>query len=139
MRKQRRIQTSKEQRETLKLLRKRAGEIGYVPVKVARWYRKHYLDYVLVPKVMRQKFLYVHARRDGSVCVRPYTTPSLYTVFTNMLDALKPSASCPLRWNKQQLPKANDKTYWSHGFIEPSDRRKYHRVFKGWHADEAPT
>lgn len=111
------VRTTQAQRDALKLVKARLAEQGHYIFPVTKSYRQHYLDFIATPKDFPQKFVLVRPRKNGSIEVRPYCAPVLYTNTRKLLLDLMRRSSVPIRWNNKQLPAGKHRPDWWHDFI----------------------
>jgi hypothetical protein len=120
------IRTTPQQRAALSLLKSRFAELGYEIFPVARWYRKHHLDFIAMPKTMPQFFVFAHPLRNGSISVRPFCRSMSDTALRRVLSQLK--VDCPIRWKNQQLRLARTQPDWWHAYLTPQAEKEYMRL-----------
>jgi hypothetical protein len=120
------IRTTAQQREGLTLLRRRLAEQGYLIFEVASWYRRHRLDFLATPKRSPLEFVVVRPMRNGSLSVRPYSSPVHYRSFRELLGQIK--AGCPIRWSNRQLPLKKGIRGLSFTYLPRSAEKEYARL-----------
>lgn len=119
-----RVRTTPAQRTAMEKLRKRLGERGYVILPVARWYRRHYLDFLALPKLVPREFVLVRPSRNGTVSVRPFASPQLYGPLQAMLQTMQHSCDGLLHWSDRMLPFARVRPDDWPKFIAPEGLRE---------------
>jgi hypothetical protein len=124
------IRTTLAQRETIALLKTQLAERGHFIFPVAPWYRRHRMDFVAVPKQFPQQLLVVRPMRDGSVSVRPFCAPVLYSSLRKRLPCLGKRTPAKIRWSNRQLPYARREWHWGwwHAYLSQSALREYRRL-----------
>lgn len=121
-----RIRTTLQQRETIRILRSRFGEQKYLVFPVAGWYRRHYLDFVAIPKKSPQQFVLVHAVRSGYVSVRPHCVSTMHGSVRTLIK----SGKIPLvaRWSARQLRKTPSGSVLWYDYVPPSAIKEYYGI-----------
>lgn len=111
------IQPNAAQLQTLKILRRRLGENGYLIFAVAPWYRRHESDFVAMPKEAPRQFSVVRATATNTVVVRPFADPrgKLYRI----LPDIRKKSPASIKRGLPPLKSSRQRPDWWLQYIEP--------------------
>ena len=122
------VRTTKAQREAVALVRSELAQRRYYIFPVAKWYRKHQLDFLAVPRGEPQMLVLVRPLRNGSISVRPFAIPSWHESVRALLRHLQPKLKTPVRWNSRQLLHAKAQPDRWDQYLSAQSRREYARI-----------
>lgn len=118
MRAAKRIRPTKAQRMALVTLKKRLAEMGYLVADVARKYRRHVSDFVIIPKGWPQQFAIVRIA-PHSIVIRPFGVKR--NDIMQKLPGWRRELHVSISYAMPQLRYVKNKTdLWRH-FVDPKD------------------